>query len=236
MSSVDLQAAPAITRPGLPYWIFWFLLCVILLLMAFIFLRDKELRVRLNEFLSGAKKRVKRTHLRVRLGRDERRKSEVVREVGRAAWAAQIPGERYQSHVHHLDQLEKKSAAHQSELKAVLALIFDLQKKQDEVRQTKKRLMKLKEDGQHPDEHELHAAREAEKSLKKEIKAGERKIRAGQQIVKDIDRQKADEFLRLGTLVDETRPDRQEFLGLYVQIDKLNRKILQVMDEIEKSR
>lgn len=233
---MDLQAGPTIAREGLPYWILWLLLCIILLLLAFIFLRDKELRERLNEFLSGARKRMKRTQLRIRLNREKRRKSELVKALGRAAWTAKVPDEKYQPFIRHLDQLEKQSAERQAELKGIMFLIFELQKKQDDAKQTKKRLLNLKEDGQHPDNHELNAAREEERSLKKEIKDGERKIRAGQQALKAIDRQKADEFLRLGTLVDEGRPEQKEFLGLYVQIDKLNRKILHYMNEIEKFR
>jgi len=212
---------PAIAREGLPYWLLWFLLCVIVLLLAFIFLRDKDLRSRLNEFLSGAKKRVKRTQLRIRLNREERRKAEVVKEVGRAAWQARIPGEKYESFFQPLDLLERQSLERQSELKDIMALIFELQKKLDDARQTKKRLLKLKEDGRNPSAHELHAAREAEKS---------------QQALRDIDRLKAESFFRLGTLIDEGRPEHQEFLGLYVQIDKLNRRILHYMSEIERFR
>jgi len=227
---------PAIAREGLPYWILWFLLCVIVLLLAFIFLRDKDLRLRLNEFLSGAKKRVKRTQLRIRLNREEKRKAEVVKDVGRAAWKVRIPGEKYESFFQPLDLLERQSLERQSELKDIMALIFELQKKQDDARQTKKRLLKLKEDGQNPSVHELHAAREAEKSLKREARDNERKIREGQQALRDIDRLKAESFFRLGTLIDEGRPEHQEFLGLYVQIDKLNRRILHYMSEIERFR
>ena len=179
---------------------------------------------------------MKRTQLRIRLNREKRRKSELVKDLGRAAWTAKIPEEKYQPFILHLDQLEQQGAERQAELKSVLSLILELQKRQDEARQTKKRLLNLKEGGQHPDNHELNAAREQEKSLKKEIKDGERKIRAGQQALKAIDRQKADEFLRLGTLIDEGRPEQKEFLGHYVQIDKLNRKILHYINEIEKFR
>jgi DNA repair exonuclease SbcCD ATPase subunit len=194
------------------------------------------LRERLNEFLSGAKKRMKRTQIRIRLNREKRRKSELVKDLGRAAWTAKIPEEKYQPYIRHLDHLEQQGAERQAELKSVLSLILELQKRQDEARQTKKRLLNLKEGGQHPDNHELAAAREQEKSLKKEIKDGEGKIRAGQQALKAIDRQKADEFLRLGMLIDEGRPEQKEFLGHYVQIDKLNRKILHYINEIEKFR
>ena len=37
---LEFQAGGAPPKEGLPYWTFWLLLCVILLLVAFIFLRD----------------------------------------------------------------------------------------------------------------------------------------------------------------------------------------------------
>ncbi len=42
-----LRSIGAVTDPareGLPYWAFWLLLCIIILLLFFIFLRDKDLR------------------------------------------------------------------------------------------------------------------------------------------------------------------------------------------------
>lgn len=77
-----LQDASSVAREGLPYWIFYLLLCLILLLFAFIFLRDKDLRLRLNEFLSGAKKRMKRTQMRIRLKRENKRKTDLLKELG----------------------------------------------------------------------------------------------------------------------------------------------------------
>ncbi|MFW6132157.1 MAG: hypothetical protein ACOC5F_06145, partial [Candidatus Aminicenantaceae bacterium] len=49
------QPPPETLKEGLPFWIFWLLLCVILLLTAFIFLRDKDLRKRLNNFFFNTK-------------------------------------------------------------------------------------------------------------------------------------------------------------------------------------
>jgi hypothetical protein len=132
--------------------------------------------------------------------------------------------------------MDRQRAERQAELTSVLSLILDLQRRLDDVRQEKKRILKLKEEGQNPAVHELHAAREKEKRLKREIKDGERKIQTGREALRAIDWQKEEQFFRLGTLIDELRPDHKDFLGGFVQIDKLNRKILHYMNEIEKFR
>ncbi len=232
----NLQQASSIEREGLPFWILWLLLCVILLLLAFIFLRDRELRQRLNEFLSGAKRRMKRAQLQIRLNREKRKKGELLKELGRNAWLAKLSDKKYDPFIHNLEQLENESRERQAELKGILTGIIDLQKKQEDARQTHKQLTKLKEAGQNPDGQSIRAAKDEEKRLKKEIKDGERKIKAGQDALKDIDRRKADQFLRLGTIIDEGRPEAKDFLGFYVQIDKINRQILHYMSEIEKFR
>ncbi len=81
-----LQAASSPEREGLPYWIFWLLISVILLLVAFIFLRDKDLRQRLSYFLFGAKRRMMRIRLRVKLRRENGRVKAMLRELGKKAW------------------------------------------------------------------------------------------------------------------------------------------------------
>ncbi len=83
------QAAPEIAG-GLPYWLFWFLLCVILLLLATIFLRDKDLRRRMSAFLSGTRRRMLRLRLQTRLGREKEKKAALWRELGRRAWSEEV--------------------------------------------------------------------------------------------------------------------------------------------------
>jgi len=90
MTNVLLQetaAAPDIAG-GLPYWLFWFLLCVILLLLATIFLRDKDLRRRMSAFLSGTRRRMLSLRLQAKLKREEEKKSALWRELGRRASVA----------------------------------------------------------------------------------------------------------------------------------------------------
>jgi chromosome segregation ATPase len=83
------QAAPEIGG-GLPYWLFWFLLCVILLLVATIFLRDKDLRRRLSGFLSGTRRRMLSLRLQAKLRRGHEKKAALWRELGRRAWSEDV--------------------------------------------------------------------------------------------------------------------------------------------------
>lgn len=206
------------------------------MLLTFIFLRDRDLRQRLNEFLSGAKKRMKRTQLQIRLNREKRKKTVLIKELGKKAWINKVSDERYKAFFHNLEHLEKQGSERQAELNGVLARIIDLQKKQEDARKAQKQLLKLKEAGEDPDGHKIHEAREEERRLKKEIKDNENKIKAGQEFLKAINRQKDEQFIEIGALIDMGRPEHKDFLGIYVQIDKLNRNILHYLSEIEKFR
>ena len=85
-SFFSFQTPPPGSQEGLPYWTLWFFLCIILLLLAFIFLRDRDLRQRLNRFLFGAKKKLIRLRLQARLKMAKRKKNELHRELGQKVW------------------------------------------------------------------------------------------------------------------------------------------------------
>lgn len=69
------QSPVSDSKEGLPYWIFWFLLCIILLLVVFIFLRDKSLRQRLNSFFFGIKKKLMKIQLHSRIKKEKQKKN-----------------------------------------------------------------------------------------------------------------------------------------------------------------
>jgi hypothetical protein len=228
------QASEELQREGLPYWIFWLLLCIILLLVAFIFLRDKDLRQRLNTFLSGAKRRMKRTQLQIRLNKEKRRKLDLVRDLGKRVWQEKIQNEKFLATFKELERLESQESGCQAELKDILAKIMILKKEQEEARQRYKSLVKMKKSGQQPDMEQVRTSKEKAKLLKKETKVLEKKIRTGQQTLKDIQSHKDRNFEQLGTFMDEKRLDLKDFLPIYAQIDEMNRTILNLMSRIEK--
>jgi len=84
------QEIPPSTTEGLPFWIFWFMLCIILLLLAFIFLRDKDLRKKLNMFFMGFKKKIKKIRLQQMLKREQQKIKNTLLELGRKAWSQNI--------------------------------------------------------------------------------------------------------------------------------------------------
>ncbi len=84
------QEIPPETAEGLPIWIFWLMLCVILLLLAFIFLRDKDLRRKLNLFFMGFKKKIKKIRLQQMLKREQQKIEHNLLELGRTAWSQNI--------------------------------------------------------------------------------------------------------------------------------------------------
>jgi hypothetical protein len=234
VSLLSQQASEELQREGLPYWIFWLLLCIILLLVAFIFLRDKDLRQRLNAFLSGAKRRMKRTQLQIRLNKEKRKKADLVRGLGKRVWKEKIQNEKFLATFKELERLESQDSGCQAELKDILAKIMTLKKEQEEARQCYKSLMKMKESGQQPDMEQVRTAKEKAKLSKKEIKDLEKRIRTGQLTLKDIQSHKERNFEQLGTFMDEKRLDLKDFLPIYAQIDEMNRTILNLMSRIEK--
>ena len=91
LDSLPLQAqAPAGVTKGLPFWMLWLLLCVILLLVVFIFLRDKDLRRRISAFLSGARRHMIRLRLQVKLKKEREKKAALWRELGKLAWSEDV--------------------------------------------------------------------------------------------------------------------------------------------------
>jgi hypothetical protein len=178
VSLLSQQASEELQREGLPYWIFWLLLCIILLLVAFIFLRDKDLRQRLNAFLSGAKRRMKRTQLQIRLNKEKRKKADLVRGLGKRVWEEKIQNEKFLATFKELERLESQESGCQSDLKDILAKIMTLKKEQEEARQRYKGLMKMKESGQQPDMEQVRTSKEKVKLLKKETKDLEKRIRS----------------------------------------------------------
>jgi len=229
-----IQDMPPIPREGLPFWIFWFMLCVIVLLLAFIFLRDKELRERVNEFLSGAKKRMKRAQLQFKVNREQRRKDDLRKDLGERAWSVRIPGEAYEPHFQDLDRLTKEDAGLKAELDRMTTELRDVQAQLDAARQKTKQLQRPEDKNAQPDAAAVQASKDEERRLKKEVQERNQKVGSLQSARSSVEKQKSDQFAKVGALVDESRPDHKEVLELYVQIDKLNRNILSYKNEIER--
>jgi hypothetical protein len=221
---------------GLPYGLLYFLLCIILLLLIFIFLRDRDLRSRLNDFFSGAKRRMKKARLRLKLNRETRKRIDLLKGLGERAWREKIQGAGYEPYYRSLSVLEAQSQERQSVLRDAQTRVIDLQRQQEEARQAHKQLMSRKEAGEHVDDSVLRAARELTVRLKRDIRDEIKWISVEQETLRDVDRRRERQFESLGELADAERPDFKDTGEVYAQIDILNRKILHYMSEIEKLR
>jgi hypothetical protein len=229
----SLQAVEDVPSPGLPYWTLWLLLCVILLLVAFIFLRDKDLRHRLDFFLSGAKRRMQRTRLQMRLNKAKRKRSALLHELGRLCWSSRLPIPKTATLLHEIDTWEEQRLRRQSGLKEDLARVQELRRQLEESRGRTRSLAKLKEAGQPADPRELHQIKEQERQVRREIRVLERKVGTDQAAVAHLEFEKKVRLEALGSLADEERPPQPDLQDLYVQIDAVNRSILHYLNEIE---
>jgi chromosome segregation ATPase len=149
----SFQTQPAETRDGLPYWIFWFLLCIILLLVAFIFLRDKDLRQKLNLFFFRAKNNLIKIQLQVRLKKERRKKDGLIRELGKKTWREGIRVVKSKKIERNLKNLEKNRIRFQKKLEEINSkiemlkneLIESDQKFDDEVKEQQAKIKHQRE-------------------------------------------------------------------------------------------
>ncbi len=126
LSYFSIQTPQSGTEGGLPYWIFWFLLSIILLLIIFIFLRDKKMRQRLNQFLFRTKQKLVRLRLQKNLNNEKRKKTGFFHDIGETANEKKIrlPGD--EKLVKKIDGLENKKADWKKEIQAINSKIDEL--------------------------------------------------------------------------------------------------------------
>jgi len=113
------QNPPPGSREGIPYWTFWLLLCIILLLVAFIFLRDKDLRKRVDSFFFGTKKKIIKLRLQARLKSQKQRKNGFLKELGQRAWKEGIKLDESENINKELTELEENKKNLDKELKDI---------------------------------------------------------------------------------------------------------------------
>lgn len=124
--SIFTLQPPQTEAEGLPYWILWLLICIILLLVIFIFLRDRDLRRRLDNFFFGAKKRFIKLRLQVKLRKEKRLRQEILKELGENAWKEKAGLNEDNGVWKKLNLLEDRKKVLQKELREVEAKIAEL--------------------------------------------------------------------------------------------------------------
>lgn len=149
--------APTPVDGGLPFWLLWFLLCVILLLVAFIFLRDKNLRRRVSSFLSGARRHMSRLRIQIRLKREKEKKAGLWRELGKLAWSEDVRASCIEEPCARLAAFEEEIGRHQKTWHDVYSRIEVLGREHDEALARFRSLIAEQEEARRPHQEEMVA-------------------------------------------------------------------------------
>jgi len=193
----------------------------------FIFLRDKDLRHRLNFILAGPKRRVRRAHLGLRLRRAKRRRDELERELGEKAWLARLEPSRFETDYREIERLDQILARRQVELTDLRGRSLSVQSRLQEIRVRRKARTGGTGAATPP------PLKNEEADLKKKLKALKRRIRAGEDETRRTAAERTSRLQALGEKVDERRIESGDLAGLYAGIDKINRTIVATLDQID---
>ena len=173
MGLIAIQAAPSIPRQGLPYWIFWLMLCMILLLLFFIFLRDKRLRMRLSAFLAGARRRSVLIRLKFRLKKERQARAAALRKLGERAWGEDIRVAGSESVFAQLKNLLAERNAAQKEWQDTVSEVEKQHARLDEVIALYRKKREVEAALKKPFDDLLKQKRDEEKALKRLERDGE---------------------------------------------------------------
>jgi predicted nucleic acid-binding Zn-ribbon protein len=183
------QTANMSARDGLPYWTFWLLLSFILLLLAFIFLRDKELRRKMDEFFFRTRRRLIKYRHQRRMARESRKKELLILEIGQKAWERRIEIKNGNKVFRELQYLEEKSEKLQKEAAEIKAKISFLNTNQDENTKKCDAHLSEKEDEKTPHVNKLLEFKSKEKEIETEIAEKQKELET---MSKDINSLKKD--------------------------------------------
>jgi chromosome segregation ATPase len=231
-----VQAQPAAGVPeGLPFWLLWLLLCVILLLVVFIFLRDKDLRRRISVFLSGAKRHMLRLRLQAKLKKEREKKAALWRELGKQAWNEDIQAACVVEPCSRLAELDQEIGRHQRTWHDVYSRIEVLGREHDAALTRFRTLIAEQEEARRPHEEEMVALanrkneiREALESSLTEAETAASQLAAVQKDIRRLkDTARPSESDRAARL-DKAREKEAALIGL---ISALREKTPRLQDE-----
>ncbi len=158
LSGLSAGAAGFQTQPEvgdrLPFWLFWLLLCVILLLLFTIFLRDKGLRRRLSSFLSGARRRMVRLRLQAKLRREKEKKTSLWKELGKKAWSEDVSADCIAEECGKLASFEEDMHAHQMTWHEIYSRVEALGREHEAAAARFRALIREVEEGKKPFEED----------------------------------------------------------------------------------
>ncbi|MGB9836953.1 MAG: hypothetical protein ACPLRX_09475 [Candidatus Saccharicenans sp.] len=203
-------------KAGLPFWLFYFLLSIILLLLFINFLQNKNLRQKISFFLSGPRRRFNRLRLEIRRQQETEKKEELIRELGKLASVKNLKFPEVEELMSEIRALEEQSYQLQG-------LWHEVYRKLEFLKLEKRKALSEPQSGQTPD---LNQLQENIARLENEKKLLEDKIMT-------INEQLAHYHLSLGRVVNRVRPDYEDLAFLYFQIDKIEKLITNLEKELD---
>ncbi len=180
---------PLDTGEGLPFWLLWFLLCVILLLIVFIFLRDKDLRRRISSFLSGARRHMIRLRLQAKLKREREKKAAFWRELGTLAWNEDVRAACVDDECAKLTGLEEEIGRHQKTWHDVYSRIETLGREHDAALRRFRTLVTEQEEGRRPHQEEMLALAGRKREVLDALEASLREAETAEAQLKGVEKE-----------------------------------------------
>ena len=190
IDTLPLQAqTPAEVTKGLPFWLLWLLLCVILLLVVFIFLRDKDLRRRISAFLSGARRHMIRLRLQVKLKKEKEKKAALWRELGKLAWSEEVQASCIDEDCGKLAGLEEEIGRLRKTWNDVYSRIEVLGREHDAALKRFRELIAEQEECRRPHQEEMLALANRKKEVLEALEALLREAEAAEAQIKAIEKE-----------------------------------------------
>jgi chromosome segregation ATPase len=190
IDSLPLQAqASAEVTKGLPFWMLWLLLCVILLLVVFIFLRDKDLRRRISVFLSGARRHMICLRLQVKLKKEKEKKAALWRELGKLAWSEDVQASCLDEDFGKLAGLEEEIGRLRKTWHDVYSRIEVLGREHDAALKRFRELVAEQEEGRRPHQEEMLALANRKKEVLEALEASLHEAEAAEAQIKTVEKE-----------------------------------------------
>lgn len=203
-------------KAGLPFWLFYLLLSIILLLIFINFLQNRNLRQKISFFLSGPRRRFNRLKLEVRLRQEVEKKDALLQELGKLAATKKL-------NIPELEELISEIGSLEEESSHLQVLWHDIHRKLGMLKIEKRKVLNENQNGK---TQNLTALEEAIAGLEKEKRRLEEKI----MILRE---QLEPHYLTIGKVVNKHRPDYEDLAFLYFQIDKIAMTIDKIQKEID---
>jgi len=180
---------PAEAARALPFWMLWLLLCIILLLIVFIFLRDKDLRRRISAFLSGARRHMIRLRIQVKLKKEKEKKAALWKELGKLAWSEDVRASCIDGDCGKLAGLEEEIGRLRKTWHDVYSRIEVLGREHDTALKRFRTLVAEQEEGRRPHQEQMLALASRKKEVLEALEASLREAEAAEAQIKAVEKE-----------------------------------------------